>query len=136
MARKTVAHSSWKRIPVNPESGRAEDVARAVEQWESKVRQIVDVPIGTARRDFTREELKPVIEQAIAEELGTDLAFCNLGGVRDTLPKGTILARHVWNIMPFDNRLMIGRFKGSQLPPSITFGRSIDPDQEYTLAFQ
>lgn len=134
MAHKTVAHSSWKRIPVNAESGRAEDVARAVEQWESKVRRIVDVRIGTAKREFTREQLKPVIEQAMAEELGTDLAFWNLGGVRDILPKGTILARHIWNIMPFDNRLLIGRFKGSQLPSSITSGRAIDPDREYTLA--
>ena len=135
MARKTVAHSSWKRIPVNAESASpSEDMALAVEQWESKVRQIVDVPIGTAQRDFTRAELKPVIEQAMAEELGTDLAFWNLGGVRDTLPAGTILARQVWNIMPFDNRLLIGRFKGSQLPSSVTLGRSIDPDREYTLA--
>jgi 2',3'-cyclic-nucleotide 2'-phosphodiesterase (5'-nucleotidase family) len=135
LARKTVAHSSWKRIPVNAESASpAEDVALAVGQWESKIREIVDVPIGTARRNFTREELKPLIEQAMAEELGTDLAFWNLGGVRDTLSAGTILARHIWNIMPFDNRLLIGRFKGSQLPSSIASGRSIDPDREYTLA--
>ena len=109
-------------------------MARAVEQWESKVRAIVDVPIGTARRRFTREELKPVIEQAMREELGTDLAFWNLGGIRDTLPPGTILARHVWNILPFDNRFVIGRFLGSELPPWITAGRSIDPTREYTLA--
>jgi len=134
MARKTVVHSSWKRIPVNAESGRSEDVARAVEQWESKVREIVDVPIGTAKRAFTREELKPVIEQAMAEELGTDLAFWNIGGIRDTLPAGTILARNIWNILPFDNRFVIGRFQGSQLPSSVTAGRPIDPDREYTLA--
>jgi 2',3'-cyclic-nucleotide 2'-phosphodiesterase (5'-nucleotidase family) len=135
VARKQVVHSSWKRIPVNRESAPpAEDMALAVEQWESKVREIVDVPIGTAKRSFTREELKPLIEQAMAEELGTDLAFWNIGGIRDTLPAGTIMARSIWNILPFDNRFMIGRFRGSQLPPSITAGREIDPDREYTLA--
>jgi 2',3'-cyclic-nucleotide 2'-phosphodiesterase (5'-nucleotidase family) len=135
MARKAVVHSSWKRIPVNRESAPpAEDMALAVEQWESQVREIVDVPIGTAKRSLTREELKPVIEQAMAEELGTDLAFWNIGGIRDTLPAGTILARNIWNILPFDNRFVIGRFRGSQLPSSITAGRSIDPAREYTLA--
>ena len=123
IARKAVVRSAWKRIPVNAAGVfPAEDMARAVEQWESKVRAIVDVPIGTARRRFTREELKPVIEQAMREELGTDLAFWNLGGIRDTLPAGTILARHVWNILPFDNRFVIGRFRGRELPPWITAG--------------
>ena len=135
VAQKKVVHLTWKRIPVNAQSvSPAEDVALAVEQWESKVRGIVDIPIGTARRGFSREELKTLIEQAMTEELGTDLAFVNMGGIRDTLPAGTILARHVWNIMPFDNLLVVGRFRGNELPASITDGKAIDPNREYTLA--
>ena len=135
LAKKAVAQSSWKRIPVNAATAPpAEDVARAVEQWESKVRKIVDVPIGTAKRGFTREELKPVIEQAMAEEMGTDLAFIQVGGIRDSLPQGTILARHVWNIIPFDNKMVAGTFQGRELPLAVTSGRSIDPNREYTLA--
>jgi 5'-nucleotidase / UDP-sugar diphosphatase len=135
IARKAPVRSAWKPIPVNAAGvSPAGDMARAVEQWESKVRAIVDVPIGTARRGFTREDLKPVIEQAMREELGTDLAFWNLGGIRDTLPPRTILARHVWNILPFDNRFVIGRFRGRELPAVVTAGRAIDPNREYTLA--
>ena len=135
MERKGVGQSSWKRIPEKAATAPpAEDVARAVEQWESKVRKIVDVPIGTAKRGFTREELKPVIEQAMAEEMGTDLAFIQVGGIRDSLPQGTILARHVWNIIPFDNKMVAGTFQGRELPPAVTSGRSLDPNREYTLA--
>lgn len=135
LERKAVVRSSWKRIPVEGNTTpAAADVARAVAQWENKVTRIVDVPIGTARRAFTREELKPIIERATAEEMGTDFAFINLGGIRNSLPAGTILARHVWNIMPFDNQIVIGLFKGSGLPPAITEGRTIDPNREYTLA--
>ena len=135
LERKAIVRSSWRRIPVEGNTTpAAEDVAGAVARWESKVSRIVDVPIGTARREFTREELKPIIERATAEEMGTDLAFVNLGGVRDFLPAGTILARHVWNIIPFDNRIVIGTFQGSELPPAITEGRVIDPNREYTLA--
>jgi 2',3'-cyclic-nucleotide 2'-phosphodiesterase (5'-nucleotidase family) len=63
-----------------------------------------------------------------------DLAWVNLGNVRDVIPAGTILARTIWNILPFDNAVVIGKFKGSQLPPKVREGRTIDPDREYTLA--
>jgi hypothetical protein len=34
---------------------------------------------------------------------------------------------------PFDSRVVKGRFRGSQLPASVTAGRQIDPDRIYTL---
>ena len=36
--------------------------------------------------------------------------------------------------MPFDNTIVIGKFKGSRLPEFITQGRPIDPEREYRLA--
>jgi len=70
----------------------------------------------------------------MAAETGADLAFINRGGIRDTLPQGRLLARHVWNIMPFDDRVVIGRFRGSELPKAVAAGRAIDPHREYSLA--
>jgi 2',3'-cyclic-nucleotide 2'-phosphodiesterase (5'-nucleotidase family) len=78
--------------------------------------------------------LQPLLERALVEEMGTDLAFVNIGGIRDFLPAGTVLARHVWNIMPFDNKVVIGTFRGRQLPPAITTRYPVQPDREYTLA--
>jgi 2',3'-cyclic-nucleotide 2'-phosphodiesterase (5'-nucleotidase family) len=125
---------NWRRIPVRAaDAAPARDVARAVQQWEDKVSKIVDLPIGESKREFTVRELKTLMEQSMAESMGADLAFMNLGGIRDVLPKGQILARHVWNIMPFDNRLMMGTVKGRDLPVRVTEGRPIDPDREYTL---
>jgi len=42
--------------------------------------------------------------------------------------------RNVWNIMPFDNDIVIGTFKGRDLPKVVTKGRHVDPDRDYTLA--
>ena len=133
-ARKLVSFS-WKRIPIDARTiPPAPDVARLVKRWEAKVSKIVDVTIGEARREFAGKDLEILIEKAMAEETGADLAFMNTGGIRDFLPRGRLLARHVWNVMPFDNRIVVGRFKGSKLPQLITEGASIDPDREYTLA--
>ena len=42
--------------------------------------------------------------------------------------------RHIWDIMPFDNRVVMGTFKGRDLPAVVTGGRHLDPDNDYTLA--
>jgi 2',3'-cyclic-nucleotide 2'-phosphodiesterase (5'-nucleotidase family) len=70
----------------------------------------------------------------MCEQTGSDLAWINLGNVRDVIAPGTILARAVWNILPFDNAVVIGKFKGSQLPPKVREGHTIDAEREYTLA--
>ena len=105
-----------------------------MKSWEDKVAKVVDVPIGEAKRDFSLADLKVVMEQAMAETMGADFAFVNFTGIRDTLPRGQILARNIWNIMPFDNKILVGTVKGRDLPAVIKTGRTIDPDRDYTLA--
>jgi 2',3'-cyclic-nucleotide 2'-phosphodiesterase (5'-nucleotidase family) len=65
---------------------------------------------------------------------GADFAFLNTDGVRDILPQGQLLERHIWNIMPFDNLVVVGTFKGRDLPAVVVGDRHVDPDREYTLA--
>jgi 5'-nucleotidase/UDP-sugar diphosphatase len=132
--RHKVVSSDWKRIPIDKQVQPAPDVARLVAKWESKVSKIVDVPIGESRRRLTGPELVPLVETAIREETGADFAFVNRGNIREALPKGPLLARNIWNILPFDNYIVIGRFKGRDLPATVTKGQAVDPDKEYSLA--
>jgi len=125
----------WKRIPIDSTKIEpAPDVARDVARWEAKVSKVVDVRIGESRRRLAGPELGAVVERAMVEENGADLGYINRGNVRDVLPAGPILARNVWNMLPFDDRVVVGKFKGSQLPSSVTAGRNIEPDREYTVA--
>jgi len=135
MAAHKLKSAEWNIIPVDskkltPDPKVAHDVAR----WEKKVSKIVDVSIGEAKRRFEKRDLQVLIERAMAEQTGSDLAWINLGNVRDVIPQGTVLARAIWNILPFDNAVVIGKFKGSQLPAKVREGHSIDPEREYTLA--
>jgi 2',3'-cyclic-nucleotide 2'-phosphodiesterase (5'-nucleotidase family) len=133
-SKKKMIQWNWTPVPVAPKTREAPDVAEQVKRWEAEVARQVDVPIGESSRQFSKAETREFIVEAMCRELGTDFAFVNAGGVRDILPKGRVLARHVWNIMPFDNRAVVGRFKGNQLPLSVTQGRNVDPNREYTLA--
>jgi 2',3'-cyclic-nucleotide 2'-phosphodiesterase (5'-nucleotidase family) len=127
--------AEWKIVPVDSKKLTPDPkIAAEIAHWEAKVSKIVDVPIAKAKRRFEKRDLQILIERAMAEETGSDLAWVNLGNVRDVIAPGTVLARTVWNILPFDNAVVIGKFKGSQLPPKVREGHTIDPDREYTFA--
>jgi 2',3'-cyclic-nucleotide 2'-phosphodiesterase (5'-nucleotidase family) len=78
--------------------------------------------------------VKDLIEQAMRTQTGADFAFMNSGGVRDVVPKGQLMVRNVWDIMPFDNRVVVGKFKGRDLPAVVLGGRQVEPGRDYTLA--
>ena len=130
-----LADWKWKRIPVDStKTAPAADVAALVDNWETQVKALVDRPMAISKREFTPREIKSLMEKALCEETGADFVFINAGGVRDILPKGQLLERNVWNIMPFDNVLVMGTFKGKDLPAVVLDGRKVDPNHEYTLA--
>jgi 2',3'-cyclic-nucleotide 2'-phosphodiesterase (5'-nucleotidase family) len=126
---------TWKRIPVDSTKIEpAADVAREVKHWEDEVAARVDQPLAVSKRQFTKAEVKRLIERAMRDETGSDFAFMNLGGVRDIVPQGQLKVRNIWDIMPFDNTVVVGTFKGRELPPVVVGDRRVDPDREYTLA--
>lgn len=126
---------TWKRIPVDS-AGIEPDaaMARQVKLWEDRVAIQVDRPLAVSSRAFNKGEVKRLIEQAIREQTHSDFAWMNPGGVRAALPQGQLLDRHIWNVMPFDNDVVIGTFKGRDLPKVVVNGKEIDPGRDYTLA--
>ena len=135
LERKRIVSHQWKRIPIDSRKYPADQAtAKLVEKWEAKVSEIVDVPIGRAARKISRGELKPMIERAIVEAVDADLGYMNRGGIRDELPKGLLLARHVWNVLPFGNFISVGQVPGERLPPELTNGRNIDRNRDYKVA--
>ena len=44
-----------------------------------------------------------------------DAAVINIGGIRSTIGKGDILAKHVYEVMPFENEIVIMKMKGSDV---------------------
>ena len=46
---------------------------------------------------------------------GIDGAVINIGGIRTTIAKGDIVTRQIYEVMPFENEVMIMKMKGSNL---------------------
>ena len=133
--KKAPVSSVWKRIPIDATRFEpAADVVPLVKRWEDDVTARVDRPLAVSRKNFTKAEVKALMELAMREQTGSDFAYMNSGGVRDVIPEGQVLERHIWNIMPFDNLVVVGKFKGKDLPPRVLNGRTVEPGRDYTLA--
>jgi len=131
-ATNQVTSHKWTRVPIDAKVFQADpETLLAVEDWESRVAEIVDVPIGECRETLRKPGLKRAIEQAMIETTGADLAYMNSGGIRDSMPAGPMLARNAWNILPFDNEIVEAIVSGSEVPPEVATGLS--PTQLYRL---
>ncbi|MDE0620874.1 MAG: bifunctional UDP-sugar hydrolase/5'-nucleotidase [Bryobacterales bacterium] len=130
-AGKIVQHR-WQRIPISQDRFPAKpDIAALVDQWESKVSELVDVEIAECVRALGRDDVKRIIERALRETTGAQIAFMNRGGVRDSLAEGTVMARHIWNILPFDNALVEATVRGDRLPEEARADQDLEPGRMY-----
>jgi 2',3'-cyclic-nucleotide 2'-phosphodiesterase (5'-nucleotidase family) len=63
--------------------------------------------------NFMADAMKNMAEQKFKTKITA--AFINSGGIRSNLPKGEITTEDIFNIMPFDNIIILQEVKGSVL---------------------
>ncbi len=63
--------------------------------------------------NFMTDALKIVGEKKFQQKI--DAAFVNFGGVRSYIPKGNITVGSIFEIMPFDNMLILQKVRGDSL---------------------
>lgn len=69
--------------------------------------------LGNLLADFTLEAAK---EWAMKNNISSvDAAVINIGGIRTIIGKGDILLKHVYEVMPFENELVIVKMSGKDM---------------------
>jgi 2',3'-cyclic-nucleotide 2'-phosphodiesterase (5'-nucleotidase family) len=118
------------------------ELARMVREWKDEVDRALGVPIGHAGRDIAPEEnVGQMVAEAWLAEMGGDVAIVNRGGVRQTIPAGTITHGTLWGVLPFDNRIVKVSLGGGDLandleamPKIIVAGAKKGADGKWVLA--
>ncbi len=99
----------------------------ALKQWlkpfDDEVHRVMTLRIATSARAMSNSELTylpnfvcDAVTEIIAERWGkVDFAIMNRGGIRQPLPKGDITEGMITSMLPFDNKLVVLRIKGSDL---------------------
>ena len=81
--------------------------------FEEQVEHLVDMEITRSSRKMSASEIQAMFEKVLSRTAKADFGYYNSGGIRDSIPAGSITARHIWNIEPFANSLVTLKIKGS-----------------------
>ncbi|KLT67742.1 5'-nucleotidase C-terminal domain-containing protein [Flavobacterium sp. ABG] len=88
-----------------------ETLEKSTGKWQTRIGNLIaDVCLKRGNTVFNAREKKDI-----------DLCFLNHGGIRAILPKGNVTKRTAFEIMPFENNLVVLALKGEQLVAMTTY---------------
>ena len=80
-------------------------------KWQTTIGNLMaDVTLNQGNRVFSKRENKNI-----------DICLLNQGGIRSILPKGNVTSRTAFQIMPFENSLVVVALKGDQIYEIVTY---------------
>jgi 2',3'-cyclic-nucleotide 2'-phosphodiesterase (5'-nucleotidase family) len=82
----------------------------------------VDLDGVNVRRRETN--LGNLVADIMRDASGADAAIINGGGIRASIPKGTILVKNVYTVLPFDNYIVAIRLSGDRIRQALEHGVS------------
>lgn len=130
----SVVSSSGKLIDVRPGDNTDATAARAVKTLLNLVDSSYSEQIGTLVHDwYNRYEYNNNLScfeaSVFREALGSDLGCINHGGIRKSLPKGPILLKDIYEINPFQNKLIRITIRGDRLREALEHMLSADASE-------
>ncbi len=96
------------------------EMAAFVSRQEMRVEELLGEQIGTLHSDWVRvfageSNIGNWLTAQVRNQLNTDLALWNSGGIRKDLMAGPITLRDAWEIAPFGNEMLLVELSGSEL---------------------
>jgi len=98
-----------------------EDIAVKIEKMQNAAEKGMDEVIGDALLNIGKDSrdaqnaIGNLVCDAMRIQTGADFSFINLGGVRDIINIGPITYREIFNVMPFDNQVVLIEVTGEFL---------------------
>ncbi|SHK92419.1 5'-nucleotidase C-terminal domain-containing protein [Chryseobacterium polytrichastri] len=165
-----------KNISINNELKNDEEFVKIIEPYKQKLDKEMNQKISHTNVDLTKQGDNSNLGNLLADytfdgadewakthlKKNVDAALINIGGIRTTIGKGNILLRNVFEVMPFENEVIIVKIKGTDLPglfeyyaktqvnnpvshlyietnngqltKSLINGKAINPNQDYYIA--
>ena len=85
----------------------------------SKADGELNTAIGNLMADIIHEQSNPVFKSRTGKDI--DMVLVNHGGIRAIISKGDITSRTAYEIMPFENSIVVVAMKGKQLDSLIYY---------------
>lgn len=144
-------------VEVNSEGAPPADTKaqELVAAWKKKLDDALGGTIGFSKDGLGQEspEMMAWLTSSLKERFKTDVALLNRKGVRQPLPKGAITKATIYDLVPFDNQVVVVKVPGEALLAALentearvagvklkgeawveAGGAPIDPKKTYTVA--
>ena len=112
-----------------PTSGLTGDVQvkTIIDDGQKEIGPVKDEIIGKNIGDLTHQldklsVLGQWVTDIMRQETNSDIAFQNGGGLRTDIPAGEVTVGKLWEVMPFDNTLILLEMRGSQILKVLQYG--------------
>jgi 2',3'-cyclic-nucleotide 2'-phosphodiesterase (5'-nucleotidase family) len=93
-------------------------ISFALETYSKKDGEL-NTAIGNLFADVVFEQSNPVFKKRTGKDI--DLVLLNQGGIRSIISKGNITTRTAFEIMPFENSVVIAAIKGTQINQLVAY---------------
>jgi 2',3'-cyclic-nucleotide 2'-phosphodiesterase (5'-nucleotidase family) len=102
----------------------------------------LETTIGNLMADFVKSQSEPVFNKRTGKSI--DLCLLNHGGIRAPIPKGPIKTRTAFNVMPFENSIVVAELTSEKIHGLVNYlakakrahpiaGLTIKLDSDYNL---
>ncbi|GAB0155805.1 5'-nucleotidase [Chryseobacterium sp. Alg-005] len=165
-----------KNISINNELKNDEEFVKVIEPYKQKLDREMNQKISHTSIDLTKQGDNSNLGNLLADytfdganewtkanlKKEVDAALINIGGIRTSIGKGDILLKSVFEVMPFENEVIIVKMKGTdlqglfdyyaktqvnnpvshlyiethngQLSKTLINGKTVNPSQDYYIA--
>lgn len=126
-----------KKLPITSELKTLDSIEAFIMPYRKRVNEVLDSALAYAPRVITKEEGEHnttagnLMADIILSESGPifksrtgntiDFAVFNYGGIRSIISKGKVSARTAYEVMPFENTIVIVALKGTSVRELISF---------------
>ncbi|TBN04380.1 hypothetical protein EYD45_07115 [Hyunsoonleella flava] len=126
-----------KRLDINKDVSPNPDVEAFIAPYKNRIESDLDSVLAVAVDTYSKNdgELNTAIGNLMADIVQSegngifhkrtgkniDVVILNHGGIRAEIPKGPVSARTAYNVMPFENEIVVVGLKGKQIDGAINY---------------
>ena len=132
-AKYTVTKERSKNIPVTESISRKTDIENFISPYRERIRAEMSTVLAENARDLVKDRKTTLLNTGISNFMAdatfeivseaykkrtgkeVDFVMLNWGGIRSDLPKGTITMESAFNLMPFENEVIVLTMPGTKV---------------------
>ena len=124
-------------LEINTSIGKTDSIDAFVAPYRKRINEVLDSPLAYAPRTITKEDGKynttagnlmadivmgaasPIFKSRTGKEI--DFVVLNHGGIRSIISKGKVTARTAYEVMPFENTVVVVELNGKSVRELVSF---------------